>query len=198
MEPSGRPHQPIPQDGRYDVVVSLGTDQHPFPRLLDWMEEYLSAHPEVSCLLQHGASRPSHLATSVPQRSREEMVEHCRRACAVIVPGEPGAVLGVRKLGMIPLVVPREVARGEHEDNHQVMFTDHMVRSGFVQRVHSATQLAALLDASLADPSALRTAPRPTHANAPLRELRRGGVFTRMFGRSANNPTPRHRSGSAV
>ena len=38
----------------YDLVVSLGTDVHTFDRLLRWVEAYLEAHPEVTCLVQHG------------------------------------------------------------------------------------------------------------------------------------------------
>ena len=42
----------------YDLVVSLGTDVHTFDRLLRWVEAYLEAHPEVTCLVQHGHTAP--------------------------------------------------------------------------------------------------------------------------------------------
>ena len=42
----------------YDLVVSLGTDVHTFDRLLRWVEAYLEAHPEVTCLVQLATLRP--------------------------------------------------------------------------------------------------------------------------------------------
>lgn len=198
MEPSGRPSQSTSASDSYSVVVSLGTDHRPFPRLVDWVDQYLSTHPNVSCLLQHGSSRPSHMATSVPELSHAELVERYRQASVVVVPGEPSAVLGVRKLGMVPLVIPRVAARGEHEDDHQTVFTDHMVCAGHVRRPQSAAQLATLLDAALSDPSTLRTGPRRTHSGVLLDRPHQEGFFTRVLGRPSKNSTPRHRSQPAA
>ena len=149
--------------GAYDVVVSLGTDHHRFDRLVDWVDAYLRAHPEVRCLLQHGASRPSALATSVPRMPRAELLELYRNARAVVVQGGPGSIVDARGLGLMPIAVPRLARLREVVDDHQVAFTDHMVAEHEALRAHDAAELGTLLDAALARPAQFRTAPRRAH-----------------------------------
>ncbi|MEX5306136.1 glycosyltransferase [Kocuria sp. CPCC 205258] len=150
-------------DGGYDIVVSLGTDHHRFDRLVDWIDDYLLDHPGVSCLLQHGASRPSARATSVPRMPRPELLELYQNSQVAVVQGGPGSIIDARGLGLVPIAVPRLSRLHEVVDDHQVLFTDHMVAEGEALRARDATELAELIDAALARPSEFRTAPRQAH-----------------------------------
>lgn len=164
-------------DAGYDVVVSLGTDDHRFDRLVGWVDDWLVTRPGVRCLVQHGFSRPSALATSVPRLPRTELLEHYRRASAVVVQGGPGSILDARGLGLMPFAVPRLARLGEHVDNHQAVFTDYMVDQGEALRPDTGEQLAGLLDAALVRPSEFRTEPRRAHPELATREL--GAALTR-------------------
>lgn len=165
------PVDPAAPDVTYDVVVSLGTDHHRFDRLVDWLDDWLVTRPEVDCLLQHGFSRSSALATSVPRLPRTELLEHYRRASAVVVQGGPGSILDARGLGLMPFAVPRQARLGEHVDNHQVVFTAYMVDQGEALRPDTGQALAGLLDAALTRPAEFRTEPRRAYPELATREL---------------------------
>src|SRR5262245_21900671 len=50
---------------RLDVLVVVGTDYHPFPRLVRAMDEWSKEHPEVDCFVQYGtADAPVHASQS--------------------------------------------------------------------------------------------------------------------------------------
>lgn len=194
----------------YDVVVSLGTDHHRFDRLVDWLDAWLTTRPDVRCLLQHGFSRPSTLATSVPRLPRTELLEHYRRASAVVVQGGPGSILDARGLGLMPFAVPRLARLGEHVDNHQAVFTAYMVEQGEALRPDTGDALAGLLDAALARPAEFRTEPRRASPELATRELdsalarahraaRRPGDVTRRLLWTARESLPQsHRSSAGA
>jgi UDP-N-acetylglucosamine transferase subunit ALG13 len=81
------------------VVVAVGTDHHPFPRLMSW----ISSWPEgdVDWFVQ-----------------LDELVA----ADAVVCHGGPGLIMDVRAAGHRPVVVARRPDLGEHVDSHQVEF----------------------------------------------------------------------------
>ncbi|WP_394160216.1 glycosyltransferase [Galactobacter valiniphilus] len=135
------------------IVVSLGTDVHPFERLLAWAEGFADHHPEVSVLVQHGSSRaPIGRARGVVATDRDTLLSWYRAADVVITQGGPGSILDAREAGMIPLVVPRDPALGEHVDGHQQAFVPVMVGAGHAVLVTDLTQLRALVAERLAHP----------------------------------------------
>ena len=172
MEPTTRSTAPVPVVlPAHDVVVSLGAQEHGFDRLVEWVEAWLVRRPEVSCLLQHGFSRPSPLARSVRRVPRPQLLEQYRQASAVVVQGGPSSIADARGLGIRPLAVPRRPALGEHRDDHQAAVTDLMAQAGEVVRPDSAEELAVLLDLALARPALFRDGPVP-HRAAPERRER--------------------------
>lgn len=158
-------------DSTFDVVVSLGTDTHRFNRLMDWIDSYLQMRPDVTCLIQHGFSRPSSLATSILRMPRPELLEHYRNASAVVVQGGPGSILDARSLGVMPLVVPRRAELCEAVDNHQVVFTDHMMAAREALQAYTFAELSELLDTAIARPSVFRTSPRTAQPELAARAL---------------------------
>ena len=143
-----------------DIVVSWGTDHHPFPRLVDWLDQALEQLPEVSCLLQHGFTRPSERAMNTHRMPRTELLEMYHSAQVVIVQGGPGSILDARLTGHIPLAVPRLAHLGEVVDDHQVAFTRHMVEDGEARLVEGPDELLTAIKAIMARPSEFRTEPR--------------------------------------
>lgn len=143
-----------------DIVVSLGTDHHPFPRLVEWLDQALEQLPEVSCLLQHGFTRPSERAMNTHRMPRTELLEMYHSAQVVIVQGGPGSILDARLTGHIPLAVPRLAHLGEVVDDHQVAFTRHMVEDGEARLIEGPDELLTAIKAIMARPSEFRTEPR--------------------------------------
>ena len=136
------------------VFVTVGTDHHPFGRLVSWVDEWAARRPGVRCLVQSGtapAPRHANWRDSLPYA---EMVDAMRGATAVVCHGGPATIMEARRLGHAPIVVPRTKDLGEHVDDHQAAFTRRLAAEGTVQLAESGDHLFALLDRSLACPPA--------------------------------------------
>ncbi|WP_421083539.1 glycosyltransferase [Rothia nasimurium] len=155
----------------YDLVVSLGTDHHPFDRLIGWVDQYLAAHSEVKALVQHGFTTAPQHGEAVNRMPRADLLEIYRAAKVVLVQGGPGSILDAREVGLIPLAVPRRASLGEVVDDHQVEFSRVMQEHGEAILVTSAEDLAAKLDAALADPASVRGTERVPASDAAANRL---------------------------
>lgn len=148
---SGSPH---PQ-----VVVTVGTDHHPFDRLVGWVDAWATRNPGVGVLVQRGESAsPAHVE-SVEMLGYDDLVAAMAGADAVVAQGGPGAIMAARSVGHRPIVAPRRATLGEHVDDHQVTFTAWMADRDLVWLAADEVELGALLDRALADPTALRIPP---------------------------------------
>ena len=87
------------------VVVSVGTDHHPFERLLDWVER-ASRESELSFLVQRGATSGRPTIESFDYVSVDELDRLMRSADAVVCHGGPGTISMAWKAGHRPIVVP--------------------------------------------------------------------------------------------
>jgi Glycosyltransferase family 28 C-terminal domain len=76
-----------------------------------------------------------------------------QEASVVVTHGGPASIAEVRRLGRLPVVVPRDPARGEHVDGHQQRFSRRMAERGWLVLCETQEQLTAALDAGMADPS---------------------------------------------
>ncbi len=143
----------------YRVVVTVGTDHHPFDRLIGWVDAWAALHPGVRVLVQRGESAvPIHLE-SVEMIGYDELVAAMASADAVVAQGGPGGIMDARSVGHRPIVVPRRGTLGEHVDDHQVAFTNWMAERDLVWLVTSASELTELLNQAMDDPQALRIPP---------------------------------------
>ncbi|CAN5805166.1 hypothetical protein BH10ACT1_BH10ACT1_33170 [soil metagenome] len=145
--------------GAYRVVVTVGTDHHPFDRLVGWVDRWAAAHPDLPVLVQRGESRPALHAASVEMLGYDELVAAMAGADAVVAQGGPGGIMDARSVGHRPIVVPRRGSLGEHVDDHQVAFTARMAELGLVWLAGDEAELVALLERALVDPAALRIPP---------------------------------------
>lgn len=139
-----------------DLLVTVGTDHHPFGRLLEWVHDWSSAHPDVSLLAQSGASPVPAGLPARPFLGPDELRTLIAQASVVICHGGPGTIAECHHAGRRPVVVPREHARGEHVDDHQVRFTERLDAADQIHRATTREELYRLLDRSLRDPEAFR------------------------------------------
>jgi UDP-N-acetylglucosamine transferase subunit ALG13 len=117
------------------VAVLLGTDHHPFDRLIGFAEAALD-WTTVDWFVQHGYSpRPARLPSKA-MLAVEELDDLLARAAAVVTHGGPGLIMEARAAGHVPVVVPRDPALHEHVDGHQLRFAARIARDGLI---HLAT-----------------------------------------------------------
>ncbi len=141
------------------VVVTVGTDHHPFARLVGWIDDWAADHPEVAVLVQRGSTAATDHAESVEMVPYDELVAAMAGADAVVAQGGPAAIMDARSVGHRPIVVPRRGTLGEHVDDHQVTFTAWMAERELIHLAGDEAELGHLLDRAVADPTTLRIDP---------------------------------------
>ncbi|WP_461172292.1 hypothetical protein M1D93_15020 [Arthrobacter sp. Z1-9] len=160
--------------GTPKAVVSLGTDYHPFDRLVSWMDEWLEQQPvPPSCLMQHGYSRPPRFAAGVVMVSHQEILDLYATAHVVVVQGGPGSIFDALSTGHVPIAVPRSAKLKEHVDDHQVEFTRQVARQGLVVIAETKESLWAELEHAQRRPEDFATTPRPSRSLEAALELGR-------------------------
>jgi UDP-N-acetylglucosamine transferase subunit ALG13 len=138
------------------VFVTVGTDHHPFNRLVQWVDGWAASHPEVEVVIQHGeASSPEH-GDARAYLSHSELFSFIGRADVIVSHGGPATIAEAWNVGLIPIVAPRGHSMGEHVDNHQQAFAAVLADRDQVIQVTTETELTSALDHALADPQWLR------------------------------------------
>ena len=143
------------------VFVTVGTDHHPFHRLVDWIDGWL-ASPEgagVRCIVQYGTSKRPERAESYDYLPYPEMERLSKEAVAVVSHGGPGSLMLVRWHGKRPIAVPRRHELGEHVDNHQVVFTSRLAQEGEVELVQDEAGFREALRGAVSGTLSLDLAP---------------------------------------
>ena len=140
VHPSVRPH-PL-------VAVFLGTDHHPFDRVLTWSGD-LAAADHHRWFVQHGYTDLPPTLDGAPILTARLLGELLRRADAVVTHAGPGMIMEARRAGHQPIVVARESGRGEHVDDHQVRFAEHVAGSGLITLVRHRVELETALAQTL-------------------------------------------------
>ena len=139
-----------------NVAVFVGTDHHPFDRLVSSVDDWLGATGlDARVVIQHGSSAPPRLAKGMPIVGHDEVTRIMREADVVVCHGGPATIADARAAGHQPLVMPRDPDRGEHVDNHQMLFAARLAKSGLVTLVHDETRLVEALEAAAAKPRSL-------------------------------------------
>lgn len=131
------------------LFVSVGTDHHPFVRLLTWVERFSATHPDVHVVVQHGYSPAPRLVEAHEMLAASPLIELLEKADAVVTHGGPGTILEARGAGHTPVVVPRERRFGEHVDDHQVRFVTRLAGSGMVDMALDEPQFERAVEAAL-------------------------------------------------
>ena len=157
--------------GRDLVFVTVGTDHHPFDRLVAWGDAWAAARPSTACFIQSGTSKAPEHAEWRDYLGYDEMCESMSRAVAVVCHGGPATIMDARRLGRVPIVVPRSSALGEHVDDHQQRFAARMSELGQVHLARSRQDMFELLDKAVADPSAFAVGDTGDHIAQAVRRF---------------------------
>jgi UDP-N-acetylglucosamine transferase subunit ALG13 len=151
----------IPRD-RPLVLVTVGTDHHPFDRLVRWTNDWIvSRAPDVRVLVQTGTATTPSLARGVPMLEHEGMRRFMAEASVVVTHGGTATILEARRHGLVPIVVPRRAAYGEHVDDHQVGFAARLAGEGEARVAENEEAFRALIDDALERPERFRLPPSP-------------------------------------
>ncbi|MFC0509385.1 glycosyltransferase [Micromonospora costi] len=149
------------------VLVAVGTDKHPFDRLLGWLGEW---HVDVADLVdltvQHGHTAAPAVPGAVPFLAHDALQAAMADADLVVCHGGPATILESRRHGRLPIVVPRDPARGEHVDDHQQLFARRLGAAGMVALCESRAALHDTLAAGLADPARFAVVTDPLTCDA--------------------------------
>lgn len=143
------------------LVVSVGSDSHPFDRLVEAVDEWLLATDDsVKAVLQYGTSSPPRhpqgWSSSEPYLPFSELQGHLATADIIVTQGGPTGISEARRLGTQPIVMPRSPARGEHVDGHQISFCRHLAADGDIVLAENTADLRRSLDWALTDLDGLR------------------------------------------
>ena len=101
------------------ILVTVGTDHHRFDRLVQWFDEWVdqqSVADHIDALVQRGTSAPGNV-DSIEYMEFNQLKEAIIAAEIVVTHGGPGSIMECRRAGCMPIVCPRDPAKGEHIDN---------------------------------------------------------------------------------
>ena len=147
------------------VVVFLGTDHHPFARLVQWVDRWAAAHPASPCFIHHGpAPAPEHTESS-PYVDVHELAATLASADVIVVHAGPGTIMDALEAGHLPIVVPRLARFGEVVDDHQVAFGRLMQEQKRAVYADHEQALFDAIDRALARPEVVE-APSAEQARA--------------------------------
>lgn len=100
------------------VVVTLGSQNYPFDRLVSRLVDILPAGVEV--LWQTGATDPGMYGIDGNRTvAADELESAMADADVVVAHAGVGSALSALSAGRHPVLLPRRAARGEHVDDHQ-------------------------------------------------------------------------------
>lgn len=161
---------------RLQLLVAVGTDKHPFDRLVSWLEEWhVEAADHVGLTVQHGHTRAPEVPGAVPFLGHDALQSAMAGADLVVCHGGPATILEARRHGHLPIVVPRDPSQGEHVDDHQQLFARRLGAAGMVALCESRDELRDTLAAGLADPTRFAVTADPAASDAQQAAVARVG-----------------------
>lgn len=166
------------------VFVSVGTDVHPFHRLMDWLDAFDAADPaRIRWTVQFGRSRQPKVEGSA-FLDHDVMERAFNTASIVISHGGPSTIAEARNHGCKPLVVPRSPRLGEHVDGHQERFARRLAEKGLIWLAEDQQSFDARLRELLANPelSRLPVGDAQTSECASAASAAFGNLVASLFG----------------
>lgn len=157
------------------MFVTVGTDHHPFERLIGWAENWAARVEDWEVQVQHGRTRPPRHGIGFDFCSHDRLQELFETSDVIVTHGGPATITEARRLGHRPIVVPRDPRLGEHIDNHQQLFARRLGAAGVVE-------LTETEDDFLAAVVAMSYLPRQRSASeeVPAGVFRVGAVIERL------------------
>ena len=165
------------------VVVMVGTDHHPFDRLINWVNDWLYAHPDQTerFFVQWGAASRRPGCPGGQFLEVDELATLLDQADIVICHGGPGAISDAWARKMVPIVVPRSAKLGEHVDDHQIDFCDEIAALGRIELAYTFPEFSSLLAKAESDLSRFRVLNSGSGADQAVAHL--GGLIEELVSR---------------
>ena len=146
------------------LLVTVGSDHHPFDRLISWVDRWLGDQSDrdvhVNSVVQFGTARPPSHGTPQAFLPHDQLLAYMRSATVVVMQGGPMGILEARAHGRIPVVIPRVRALHEVVDDHQRAFCQALRSTGDLHLAENEGDFRLLLDLALSRPEMFRAAPR--------------------------------------
>jgi UDP-N-acetylglucosamine transferase subunit ALG13 len=159
------------------LLVTLGTDRHPFPRLLRWVGGWVADHQQWHVEVQHGASPAPRFGHAFADCGHAEIGALLRRAAVVVSHADPATITQAREFGHVPVVVARDPMLAEHVDDSQILFSRRLGAAGLIWLAESEAGLGRAINAALvvaaspADGDGHGVLPRASRVAPDVRDL---------------------------
>jgi UDP-N-acetylglucosamine transferase subunit ALG13 len=139
-------------------VVTVGTDHHPFDRLIGWVNDWLGQHPEriPAFVVQRGPASIEPPCPAPRFLGAAQLDALLDGADVMICHGGPGSIADAWARGHVPIAVPRLRRYGEVVDDHQVDFCTKLAELGRIRLAQEPAALARLLDEAISDRTQFR------------------------------------------
>jgi len=175
------------------VLVTVGTDHHPFNRLVRWANDWLEVHPEQvpGFFVQSGTASVRPICPGSAYLDAGQLDAALGEADVIVSHGGPATIAAAWERGLLPIAVPRLPQLGEHVDDHQVSFCLKLAELGWVRLAQTPTEFASLLGEVAHDRAGFR-AKGPT-ADVDAAVARFGALVDELMGRSRCRLTLAHR-----
>jgi UDP-N-acetylglucosamine transferase subunit ALG13 len=148
--------------GRPLLLVTVGSDHHPFDRLISWVDSWLDANGNAERLRvvsQYGTAAAPRHGQSTPFLEHRKLLQMMREAAIIVAQGGPYSLLESVQSGCVPIAVPRNQAQGEVVDDHQHAFCALLAERGQAVLATTQAELHEALDRAMADPASFVAAP---------------------------------------
>jgi UDP-N-acetylglucosamine transferase subunit ALG13 len=149
------------------LLVTIGTDHHPFTRLMTWVERWLASggSQRVDAVIQHGAT------AVIPGPGKVQELDYAGLQAAldgasVVIAHGGATVMEARNAGHVPIVVPRRPDLGEHVDGHQLRFARWLRERELAVVCDTEDELHAALDQAVTAATARRDSREATGAGS--------------------------------
>lgn len=126
------------------IVASVGTDHHPFDRLLEWVA-VAADRTGAKAVAQAGWTPGPDGIECFDFVAGDELADLMRGADVVVCHGGPGTIALARSVGHRPIVVARDPELGEHVDDHQLRFSEALAAEDVIDLASSLDELVSLV-----------------------------------------------------
>jgi UDP-N-acetylglucosamine transferase subunit ALG13 len=178
---------PLPATLR--VVVTVGTDHHPFDRLIGWVNDWLAAHPghAETFFVQTGTSSVPPNCPAADYLDTQKLDDLLDEADVLVCHGGPASIADAWRRGLVPIAVPRLHRLGEHVDDHQLDFCAQVAELGHVRLARTAEDFAALLSAAGTGRRSIPVSRPPADVDATV--ARFGALVDELVSRPRRRPS---------